>query len=100
MKPVLSTAISFACGRKPLDQFVEEGLPFVKGLDTHSFVASVEANVIAIHEEPLDAITGNSLRTEIAAVRRTHDHDGNSRNARPHAISDVADGFEQIRTHW
>ena len=52
-----------------LGQFVKEGLAFVERLHTEAFVAPVEADVVAAHEEGLHAVAGNALRAEIAFRR-------------------------------
>ena len=65
-------------------QIVEEGLAFVEGFDVDAFVAAVEADVVAVNEDPLNAVAGDTGDAEATAVGGTHDHVGNDRNAGPH----------------
>jgi hypothetical protein len=59
---VSAARLSYRRGfRKRPDQFVEEGLAFVKRLDAQAFVAAVESNVVAVEENALDS-TGRNTR--------------------------------------
>ena len=66
------------------DEVVEEGLAFVEGFDVDAFVAAVEADVVTVNEDALDAIAGDTGDAQAAAVSGTHDHVGYDGNAGPH----------------
>src|ERR1700680_2108719 len=59
----------------------------------------MEANIVAVHEKPLNAIRGNAGGAEISTVGSAHDHDGNGWNAWPHLTCDITHSLEQIGAH-
>src|SRR5262249_47609907 len=91
-----STFGSFARGREHLDEGVHEGLAFVERLDEDAFVAAVEANVVAVDEDALDAVGGNASGARAAAVGAAHNHGGNHSDAGPDFLGDLASRVEHI----
>src|SRR6516225_9932001 len=81
------------------DEVVKKGLPFVKRSDGNAFVPAVEADVVAVNENALNAVARNAGGAKHAAVRGTHDHVWDNRNAGPHFGSDARCSVEYVGPH-
>jgi hypothetical protein len=58
-------------GRKRLHKVVQKLLPLVERVDLHALVAAVEADVVAVEEEALDAVGGDTSLPQHAAIGRS-----------------------------
>src|SRR5437879_8098008 len=91
-----ATPRSVGGGGEEFDEGVEEGLAFVEGLDEDAFVAAVEADVVAVDEDALDAVGGDAGFAGPAAIGSAHNHGGNDGNAGPDFFGDAARGAEHV----
>ena len=82
---------SSRAGCEPLDQLVQERLPFVERLHLDALVAPVKSDVVAIVEDPLHAVGRNAGGAQIQAVGRAHHHHRHRRHAGPQRVRDRAD---------
>src|SRR5262249_33803688 len=71
-----------------------------KRADENALVAAVEANVVAVNENPLNAVGGNAGDAKITPVGGAHNHVGNDSNAVPMRFSGAARGVQNVRTQW
>src|ERR1700730_18090648 len=95
---VHSTAVLLQ-GRSELHQVVEEGLAFVEGLDGDALVAAVEADVVAIEENSLNAVGWYSGDAQVLAVGGAHDHHRNGRDTGPDFFGRAVDCAEEVLAH-
>src|SRR5258708_15496641 len=84
------------CGRERFYQVVEEGLAFVEGLDGDALIATVEADVVAVDENALNAIGGNAGNAKHPSIGGAHDHVGNDRYAGPDFGSSLRGSGEKV----
>src|SRR5581483_1909478 len=63
------------------------------------FVTSVKTDVIAIEEETLNAVGGNSRSAKIGTIGGAHHHSGQNRQARPLCGSCTLYCIEDVRPH-
>ena len=55
----------------------------------------MEADVVAVHEETLDAICENSSVAEVRSVRGVGNHYGDYRDAGPETLCNCCDGVHK-----
>src|SRR5258708_7787379 len=79
-------------------QVVEKGLAIVEGLYGDAFIAPVEADVVAVDENALNAVGGNARNAKHSSIGGAHDHVGNDRHAGPNFASSLRVGSEKIGT--
>src|SRR4051794_26016956 len=82
-----------------LHQLVQKRLSFIKGLRAHPLIAAMRAVVVALDEEPLHAVRGNTCCTQILAVRRAGRHLRDYDYAWPHRIGDPVDRLQYVLSH-
>ena len=69
-----------------LHEFVEKSLALIEGLNAHTLVPTMKADVVAIHKEALYPIAWNASASQISAVRCAHHHDWYDRNSWPQFV--------------
>jgi hypothetical protein len=82
------------------DEVVEEGLAFVEGLDGDALVAAVEADVVAVEEEALDAVGGDAGDAEIFSVGGAHHHHWDYGDAGEDFVGRLGNCLEKVGTNW
>src|ERR1035437_1401730 len=83
-------------GTEDLYQSVEKLLAFVEGCDEEALIAAVEADVVAVHKEVLDTVSGDSGGAELGSVGGVRDHDGDDRNAWPLLLGRLGNGGDDL----
>src|SRR5215831_16525897 len=84
--------------RQPLHQFIEKSLALIKGLNAHTFVAAMEADIVAVHKKALYPIARDARRSQIGTIGCAHYHDRYDRDAGPEFVGELARRIEKVRT--